>query len=133
MTHKWDHRCYHVPALERVLFIKRTKGAKRPAHGTLLVMYLRCRFVFCTPSRAIARYLRGDIRETPRRLLGACMLGLPPSYVLESARVGTKGDLAKLPVLLALLYFFIVMPVGILLPTWLAGEPDGALFPPFVG
>jgi hypothetical protein len=62
-------------------------------------------------------------------MLGACMLVLPPSYVLESARVGTKGDLAKLPVLLALLYFGVVMPVGVLLPAWLAGEPDGTLIP----
>jgi hypothetical protein len=70
-------------------------------------------------------YLHGDIRLEARRTLALFLLGLPPLYVLEAARVSHREVLAKLPVLLALLYFGLVMPVGILLPAWLAGEPDG--------
>eukprot|EP00036_Acanthoecidae_sp_10tr_P010155 CAMPEP_0182924346 /NCGR_PEP_ID=MMETSP0105_2-20130417/5987_1 /TAXON_ID=81532 ORGANISM="Acanthoeca-like sp., Strain 10tr" /NCGR_SAMPLE_ID=MMETSP0105_2 /ASSEMBLY_ACC=CAM_ASM_000205 /LENGTH=618 /DNA_ID=CAMNT_0025062115 /DNA_START=251 /DNA_END=2108 /DNA_ORIENTATION=- len=69
-------------------------------------------------------YLHGDVRQEARRMLAMFLLGLPPCYTLEAARVSHRNAMAKLPVLLALTYFGVVMPLGILLPAWLAGEPD---------
>lgn len=70
-------------------------------------------------------YRHGDIREQAKRTLAVFMLGLPPLCLLEAVRVAHREALDKLPVVLALVYFGLVMPLGILLPAWLAGEPDG--------
>eukprot|EP00038_Savillea_parva_P009171 m.181682 g.181682 ORF g.181682 m.181682 type:complete len:623 (+) comp15333_c0_seq1:270-2138(+) len=70
-------------------------------------------------------YLHGVLRIHAQRTLAAFMLGLPSAALLEACRVSHREALAKLPVLLALVYFGLVMPIGVLLPAWLSGEPDG--------
>eukprot|EP00041_Stephanoeca_diplocostata_P005080 m.56015 g.56015 ORF g.56015 m.56015 type:complete len:634 (-) comp15560_c1_seq1:3683-5584(-) len=69
-------------------------------------------------------YLHTSMHIEAQKTLLFFLLGLPPVYVLEAVRTSHRANLAQLPVSLAMVYFGLVMPVGVLLPAWLAAEPD---------
>lgn len=69
-------------------------------------------------------YLHGDIRYDPKQTLAFYLLALPPVHVLEVIRTAHRHRRGGLPVKIGVAYFGLVMPLGIMLPTWLAGEPD---------
>lgn len=52
---------------------------------------------------------------------------------MEAVRTSHRGNLAKMPVILAMVYFGLVMPVYMLLPAWLAGEPESTGKSVFLG
>lgn len=69
-------------------------------------------------------YMTVDLADQASDVLLAFIIALPSFAVLDCLRVYYKSQPSKLKRLLAMWFFGIIVPLGILLPSWLAASPS---------
>lgn len=65
-------------------------------------------------------YLEVDFGKIQRNAFLTCLLGIPPFTVCEALRTYHQRKMSGFPMRLAVLFLVLVLPLGILLPTFLA-------------
>jgi hypothetical protein len=71
-------------------------------------------------------YYETDLLKAPRDVLLAFIIGLPSITILEVIRIKFAEESTKLYFGWSMAFFLLIMPIGVLLPSWLGGDINEA-------